>query len=290
MQKEKLFSKDGCYSRVVKSNALCHHEAIIHGIEVIKNLVNKHHSNNTISVLDLACGAEPVSITDMLSHFPHQKFSYTGIDINPDQVNFADKQFKFPDNIYETQIFEGNAWDPKSCLLQDKYDIIFMGLNLHHGTPEEVYYLATQINELLNQNGIYLNHDVYRPDDQPYHRRPEHHPDNVNDSFHLLEPKLIAGIDLPDITSCETEKNNSHAGWRQTYSDLLRQTLIKQNAGLDCADSTYRHVCMRDYPISLNDFSYIFKKANNDFDINIIRYGDSHPMMQYIAMPVVTKV
>ena len=46
---------------------------------------------------------------------------------------------------------------------------------------------------------------------------------------------------------------------------------------------------MRDYPISLNDFSYIFKQADNDLNIKIIRYGKAHPLMEYIAMPVVTK-
>lgn len=291
MRKEKLFSKDGCYSRVVESNALFHREAIIHGSNVIKKLLNKNKSNKTLNVLDLACGAEPVSITEMLSHFPDQKFTYTGIDINPDQVNFADFQFDFPENIYETHIYEGNAWNPKSCPLNDiKYDIIFMGLNLHHGTPEEVYYLATQIDELLSPNGIYLNHDVYRPNNQPYQRRPDHHPDNINESFHLLDAKLIADIKLPEITTNELSQNYTDLTWRKTYSELLRQTLIKQNAGEECAESTYNHVNMRDYPISLEDFSYIFKKVNDKFDVNIIRYGDTHPMMEYIAMPVVTKI
>ena len=289
MRKEKLFSKDGCYSRVVESNALFHREAIIYGSQVIKKLLENYDSTQTIKVLDLACGAEPVSITQMLSNSPDRNFSYTGIDINPDQVSFAKHHFKFPENVREINIYEGNAWDPRSSLQEDKYDIIYMGLNLHHGTPEEVYYLATQISTILSSQGVYINHDVYRPNDQPYQRRPDHHPDNINESFSLLEPTLIDGIALPDVTNNELAQNVLDAKWRLTYSKLLRQSLIEQHAGIECAESTYNHVNMRDYPISLNDFSYIFKKADNDFNIKIIRYGKAHPLMDYIAMPVVTK-
>lgn len=290
MRKEKLFSKDGCYSRVVESNALFHREAIIYGSNVIKALLDNYEPNQTINVLDLACGAEPVSITQMLSNFPDRNFSYTGIDINPDQVGFANHQFQFPKNVQKINIYEGNAWDPKSCSLKDNYDIIFMGLNLHHGTPEEIYYLATQISKLLSTKGLYLNHDVYRPNDQPYQRRPDHHPDNINDSFRLLETSLIENIQLPEVTENEQDRNAPNSQWRQTYSELLRQSLINQGAGIECAESTYKHVNMRDYPISLNDFNYIFKKADNELNVQIIRYGNTHPLMDYIAMPVVTKI
>lgn len=289
MQNEKLFSKDGCYSRVVESNALFHLEAIAHGSNVIKTLLNHHNSSQTINVLDLACGAEPVSITQMLSHFPDRRFNYTGIDINPDQVNFANNDFQFPGNINDINVYEGNAWDPMSSSLKDNYDIIFMGLNLHHGTPEEVYYLATQISKLLSPKGLYLNHDVYRPNNQPYLRRPDHHPDNTNESFRLLDASLVDDIKLPEVTENEHNSNTADTNWRQTYSELLRQSLIKQYAGKECAESTCNHVNMRDYPISLNEFSYIFKQADNNLHIQIIHYGKAHPLMEYIAMPVVTK-
>ena len=289
MRKEKLFSKDGCYSRVVESNALFHREAISHGSNVIKTLLDYYDSTQTINVLDLACGAEPISITQMLSQFPETNFSYTGIDINPDQVDYAKHYFHFPENVSEINIYEGNAWDPDSCSLKDNYDIIFMGLNLHHGTPEEVYYLATQISKLLSTNGVYLNHDVYRPNNQPYLRRPDHHPDNINDSFRLLDISLIDGIQLPQVTNNEQKQNVPNAQWRQDYSELLRQSLIKQDAGNECAESTFNHVNMRDYPISLDDFIYIFKQADSELNVKIVRYGNEHPLMEYIAMPVVSK-
>lgn len=289
MREEKLFSKDGCYSRVVESNALLHREAVTYGTRVVKALLKNYDSAQTIKVLDLACGAEPVSITEILNNFPDRNFSYTGIDINPDQVSFAKHQFQYPENIQEIIILEGNAWDPRLNTQDEQYDIVFMGLNLHHGTPEEVYYLATQVAKLLNHQGVYINHDVYRPDDQAYQRRPDHHPDNPNESFCLLDPGLTDSIRLPGVTYNELGSNTPIAKWRQTYNDLLHQTLINQGAGYECADATRKHVSVRDYPISLSDFSYIFKQADSEFNIKIIRYGDSHPLMDYIAMPVVSK-
>lgn len=289
MRTEKLFSKDGCYSHVIESNALFHREAIIYGTRVIHAFLENGDAAKTIKVLDLACGAEPVSITAMLNNFPDRNFSYTGIDINPDQVSFAKQYFKFPENIRDVTLFEGNAWDPRLSALEGHYDIVFMGLNLHHGTPEEVYYLAKQLAVIISDKGVYINHDVYRPDDQSYQRRPDHHPDNAKESFLLLEPGLVESIRLPQVTHNELGSDAPIAAWRQTYNDLLRQTLIDQGAGSECAHATYQHAHMRDYPISLSDFAHIFKQADKDFSIKILRYGDGHPLMDYIAMPVVSK-
>ncbi len=290
MREEKLFSKDGGYTLVVESNALFHKEAVIHGIKTIEPLMQQHPAGETIRVLDLACGAEPVSICQMLAHFPAQRISYTGIDINPDQVGFARQQFHFPDNIIETSLIEGNAWDPSAYTGDAQYDIIFMGLNLHHGTPEEVYYLAGQIDKLLAPHGLYINHDVYRPDSEPYQRRPSHNPDDASESFALLSPELLTDVDLSEITGKETSSDVGLNPWRSAYSQLLRDSLIEKGAGQKCAESTYRHAASRDYPISVADFRYIFQRVNPDFSIEVIRYGNSHPFLDYIAMPVVRRV
>jgi len=289
MRREKLFSKDGCYSRVVESNVLLHDEVVSYGIRVVQALVKNHDPAQTIKVLDLACGAEPVSITEILNHFPDRRFSYTGIDINPDQVSFAQHQFRYPANIQETIILEGNAWDPCSSIPQGQFDMIFMGLNLHHGTPEEVYYLATQLSTILNRRGVFISHDVYRPDDQAYQRRPDHHPANNDESFRLLEPGLVESIQLPDVTQNELGSDTPMAKWRQDYNELIHQTLIERGVGQACADATYQHTTVRDYPISLRDFRYIFAQADKDLNVKSIRYGHSQPLMDYIAMALVSK-
>ena len=289
MRREKLFSKDGCYSRVLASNVLLHDEAVSYGAYVVKALLERLDPARTIRVLDLACGAEPVSIIKILNHFPDRRFSYTGIDINPDQVNYARHQFRFPDIIQEVNILEGNAWDPRSSIAPVQYDLIFMGLNLHHGTPEEIYYLATQLSAILDPHGVFISHDVYRPDDQVYQRRPEHHPQNSDESFRLLDAGHLAGIQLPEITAQESGSDTPMAQWRQDYNEVLHRSLIERGVGPECADSTYEHTTVRDYPISLADLRYIFEQADQDFHIKTLRYGHAQPMTNYIAMALVSK-
>ena len=289
MRREKLFSKDGCYSRVLASNVLLHDEAVSHGIRVVQALLDSHDPNRTIRVLDLACGAEPVSICRILTHFPQRKFTYTGIDINPDQVSYARQQFRFPEVVQEVTILEGNAWDPRSSIAQGQFDLVFMGLNLHHGTPEEVYYLATQLAEILDRHGVFISHDVYRPDDQPYQRRPDHHPQNRAESFRLLDGALISAVQLPAITAQELGRDTPMAQWRQDYNAVLHRTLLDRGVGQTCADSTYQHTTVRDYPISLADLCYIFAQADKDFQVKTIHYGQTQPMVDYIAMAVVSK-
>ena len=289
MRREKLFSKDGCYSRVLANNVLLHDVAVSYGTRVVKNLLKNHEPARMIRVLDLACGAEPVSISKILNHFPERRLSYTGIDINPDQVSFARHQFHFPANIQETIIFEGNAWDPRSSIPQGQYDLVFMGLNLHHGTPEEVYYLATQLSAILDPQGVFISHDVFRPDDQAYQRRPDHHPLNKDESFRLLEAGCVADVQLPAITAQELGSDTPMAKWRQDYNELIHRTLIERGVGRECADLTYQHTTVRDYPISLADFRYIFEQAEQDFKVKTIRYGHIQPLMDYIAMALVSK-
>ncbi len=93
-----------------------------------------------VRVLDLACGGEPISLADMLARFPAPSFRCTGVDINPDQVEAA-RRFAFPSNVESARVIEGNAWDLRS-LPDGAFGVAFMGMSLHHGTPEEVRFLA----------------------------------------------------------------------------------------------------------------------------------------------------
>jgi ubiquinone/menaquinone biosynthesis C-methylase UbiE len=181
MRREELFNQDGVYSAIVKHNLLMHHEATEVGTRILKTLFEGRPENKPINVLDLACGGLPISIADMMARVSGRVFSYTGIDINPDQVALADNFFQFSDNVCHANLLEANAWDLKTLELQPPFDIIFTGLNLHHGTPEEIDYLMTQVSDLLDESGIFLNHDWYRPDMEVYIRRPSYNPHNINE-------------------------------------------------------------------------------------------------------------
>lgn len=287
MRREKLFSKDGFYSRVIASNALLHNEAITQGRHVVACLSSNHPQEQPVKVLDLACGGAPVSIAAIMAAFPEYRFHYTGIDINPDQTSAAQNEFVFPDNVSNIKLIEGNAWAPCTAGLSEQYDIVYMGMNLHHGTPEEIFFLANQLVELIKPDGIFINHDWYRPDAQPYQRRPDCNPDNPTESFQLLEPSLLSSITIPELTTQEVSFDDSQSSWREIYNNALRQALIDKGAGIECAESTYRHVKQRDYPISTSEFISTFEQSG--FKCKILNYGDSDPLMKYIFMPVATK-
>lgn len=287
MREEQLFSKQGFYAFVVQSNVLLHKEAIERGRAVLGHLLCNRKPNETIRILDLACGGEPISISAMMQHFPQLKFDYTGIDINPDQTEQARHHFVYPDNVSGVRIIEGNAWAPCFSGLDVRYDIIFMGMNLHHGTPEEIHYLATQIDTLLADDGSFINHDWFRPDDQPYLRRPDHHPDDPQASFLLLDKGLLAHLATPGITHADMADEETDAHWRTRYRDMLQQALVERGGDREGAASTARHVQLRDYPISRQEFSSIFRQAG--FEVKILHYGDGDPLTAYMAMPVACK-
>ena len=287
MRREKLFSTDGFYPFIVDSNVLLHREAIDHGRLVAARLLQKRDPERPVYVLDLACGSEPVVMARIMAHFSGWQFHYTGIDINPDQVGQARTQFKFPDNVEYVSLVEGNAWDYHAAELSQKYDLIFMGLNLHHGTPEEVYYLATRIAQLIADGGMFMSHDCFRPDEQPYFRRPEVHPANPDESFQLLSSDILSSSsDLPFVVR-EISSRATEPGWRVRYRQCLSTTATERGGDSAGVESMNQHVQLRDYPISLQEFRNIFESLG--FGVDAHRYDTREPVGEFIAMAVASK-
>lgn len=281
MRREALFSRDGFYSFVVQSNALLHHEAIDTGIAALRALLGPEPSARPLAVLDLACGGEPIAIARIMAAFPQCRFDYHGIDINPDQVHAA-RTFTFPVNVASVRVDEGSAWDLAGLQWERAYDLVFMGMNLHHGTPEEVLFLAGQLRAVMSAHGVFINHDWFRPDDQPYERRPDTNPDDPAESFLLVDPARLALAPQPRLRAA---KGAASAGpWRREYCQLLRQRLLDQGADERGAASTASHVTCRDYPISLAEFEQLFRQEN--FHVRALRYPGDDPLKRYIAMPI----
>jgi len=287
MRREELFSNDGFYPFIVESNVLLHREAFDSGRRMFELLLEKRTPARPVTVLDLACGGEPVVIADIMDSFPDRSFHYTGIDINPDQIKQVRSVFKFPKNVVEVQINEGNAWDFRTTEPTRKYDVIFMGMNLHHGTPEEIYYLATRIDDLLEDDGIFVNHDCFRPDDQPYLRRPDTHPENPDESFQLLDRDVLSSITKPSLTINEVHSGASEPGWRLRYRQSLSTTATERGGDSAGIESMNQHVNLRDYPISLQEFRKIFELQG--FKVNTLQYDTKDPLGEFIAMAVASR-
>ncbi len=287
MRREKLFSNDGFYPFIVESNVLLHREAIDAGRQMVELLLNRRAPEQPVTVLDLACGGEPVVIAKIMESFQDRCFHYTGVDINPDQVEQARSVFNFPDNVAEVRINEGTAWDFRTAELTCKYDVIFMGMNLHHGTPEEIYYLANRIDELLDNDGIFINHDCFRPDDQPYLRRPDFNPEDPAESFQLLDKDVLSSITQPSFTFDEVDSGATEPDWRLRYRQSLSMTATERGGDKAGIESMNQHVNLRDYPISLQEFRKIFESAG--FKVNTHRYHTQDLLGEFIAMAVASR-
>jgi SAM-dependent methyltransferase len=284
MRREALFNRSGFYGFLLKSNVLLHREAAQAAIEALAPVLEGRDGDDPVPVLDLACGGWPVTISQVMAAFPDNRFTYTGIDINPDQVALAANEFPFPDNVTESRIIEGNAWELGELQLDAGYPVVFSGMNLHHGTPEEIWYLGWQLRDLLAPGGVFFSHDVYRPDHEFYRPRPD-----VIDgkTSWLVNPARLAWAEVPDIR-IGRDTTAAEPAWRTDYVERMRRTLIERGGDRDGAESTARHMASRDYPVSTGEFGAVM--ASLGLDVSIQRYDDDDgPLGPYVACCTVTQ-
>ena len=287
MKNEQLFKLDGVYYAIVTHNILMHDEATDKGTKLFKRFFELRRDNTPIRVLDLACGGTPVSISDMMENVENATFSYTGIDIHPDQIACACDLFQFSDNVTEINFFEGNAWDLSGLVLEGPFDIIFSGLNFHHGTPEELDYLIIQLKALLDDKGVLINHDWYRPDDETYTRRPSQNPNDKTESYRLVPREKLNQAVAPYANET-IPFDGTHARWRLSFIDGLTESYREKTKDDQGADTLKSHMLERDFPASRKDFSQILTR--NGFYHKILGYPD--PGLQiwpFMAMPVACK-
>lgn len=308
MQKERVFSKDGGYELCLSSNALMHREGTELGIAVLRetfaNHVSDYATDDIIHVLDLACGSSPVALASMLAEFPDRRFNYTGIDINADQIQGLQDHFTFADNVLSVTAITGDAWDLSKHDLREQYDVIFKGFNLHHGTPEEILFLAQQLQQRVSPRGVFFNTDEYRPTEHHYTRRPDCNLQDAQESYRLVDQQRLQTIHLQQ-TIIENEFTEVPA-WKQqmiqglqtvmldsialssaaalTHSAVPVPTVEKQHA---IVNTLLDHVTKRDFPISIDEAEHIFQQVG--FQVSTQCYAEhypEHPLAQYFALLV----
>ena len=285
MRREALFSRSGFYRFLLDTNALMHREARAAASRILGELAAAA-PDRKLGVLDLACGGWPLSIAEAMGNCADRRFEYTGVDINPDQVESARSLFRFPDSVTKVRILEGNAWDLGPLDLEPGFDLVFSGLNLHHGTPEEIEFLAWELLRLLAPGGRFLSHDVYRPEAARYRRRPAVNPLDPSESFRLLAPQRLAAADIPD-SSLTVDADPGEPAWRADYLVRMHRLLLERGADAAGADSTVAHMRQRDYPVSLGELRGIFEPLG--FVIETGRYlGSDHPLVPYLGWATAT--
>ena len=285
MRREALFSRSGSYRFLLDTNALMHREAKAAARSVLGELTVAA-PRRVLRVLDLACGGWPLSIAEAMGSFADRRFEYTGVDINPDQVESARSLFRFPDPVTKVRILEGNAWDLAPMGLEPGFDLVFSGLNLHHGTPEEIAFLARELLRLLAPGGRFLSHDVYRPAAARYRRRPAVNPSDPRESFRLLAPEQLAAAGISYLPLL-VDGDSGEPAWRVDYLERMHRLLLECGADVPGADSTVAHMRQRDYPVSLGELRGIFEPLG--FVVETGRYqGSEHPLAPYLGWALAT--
>jgi len=279
MQREPLFSRDGFYRFVVRSNALLHRQAAAAAQRVVAAVLGCCGTTE-LRLLDLACGADPVIPAHVMGAFPGVAFHYHGIDINADQVAGA-RTYPFPANAATVRIDEGSTWNLEGPALWERYDLIFMGMNLHHGTPEEIHRLLQQLGALLAEHGIFFDHDWFRPEGEPYQRLPKTDP-NASSAASPQRPAA------PEFARSATEWSGSgDPPWRDRFCELIHHRLLEAGAEPAGAESTCRHIRARDFPVSLSEFERLCTGAG--LHGRALRYGTDDPLMTYIAAAIAAR-
>jgi len=281
MKREQLFSEGGYYPFIVNSNSLMHKEAVTLGIKALTYWL-KNNPIEHIRVLDLACGGIPISAIEIMAAFPHINFEYTGIDINPDQVYHA-QSISFPKHVTQVNIIEGNAWNLQG--FNEPFDIIFSGMNFHHGTADELYSLAHQLNDILHKDGFIFSHDEYRPPLAQYILRPSKNPQQSDESFRLIEETDLKNI--PDLDMTPVSFNKETKDWRSLFIKKIGLYLRQHNAKDEYIEQTQNHIYTRDFPVSVPEISRIFSMAN--LQATELQANTEHDLIDFFAFLVFEK-
>ena len=262
MHKEKVFSKEGSYELCVRSNALMHKESIDLNYAALRDIVPELYAKHgVIKVLDLACGAMPISLMGALSQFPDNKFEYTGIDINPDQIDKL-QHYDFPSNITRVTTIAETAWEleflSETDEFDDRYHLIFTGFNLHHGTPEELAFLALEIKQRLSNDGLFLNIDAYRPETEIYTRRPDVNPENPSESYRMIPTERLSH--RYEFMAKE-QKLTDYPSWKLDMCQELTNIMTKAGGDESKINEVINHSMKRDFPVALSEMKMIFEEA-----------------------------
>ncbi|MBI4668764.1 MAG: class I SAM-dependent methyltransferase [Elusimicrobia bacterium] len=287
MKREKVFSKGGFYSFVVHNNIVGHREAIAIICQGIAQWLSLKKQGQ-VKVLDLACGGEPFVIISVMSQFTGIRFEYTGIDINPDQVALAQRYSGYPANISHVAIIQRNAWQPSDWGLNETYDLIFSGLNFHHATPEELFFLGKALQPFLSPKGIVVNYDVYRPRGIPYLRKPNCNPNNKNDIYALVPPEALSGIDLSGLGIVEYAFGAHPYDWRQDLLRISKTLLDELGADKAGAEEMLDHVARRDLPVSTEEMQRIWSLVGLETHVYDFQ-KTNHPLKDYLAVIMARK-
>lgn len=282
MRNERAFSRNGFYKFVLDANLMLHDNVARAGRKELNQWLSTRQADtrdHALKILDLACGGAPVSVCHMTEELD-STFDYTGIDINPDQIESA-REFQYPSNYSSVELLEGNAWDFLDLLNNKSFDIVFSGMNIHHGTPDELRHLLRQIKQTLSPKGIFLSHDFFRPPMFEYLARPTHDA-TTGESFAMVPPEKLSALKNESSIAVATIPQTV-PDWRDVFIAKYRIALAERGAQSEQIEQIMSHVAQRDYPVSIDELKQLSAEAGIPMR-QVELDSDSEPMHGYFCM------
>lgn len=273
MRHEPVFDADGTYQQTVEGNVLLHQEAAAVGSAIVAEWLPKRGTRVPIRVLDLACGGKPVIIAAIMAAFPTHQFAYTGVDLNRDQLDRI-RGFAFPPNV-QAEILEGDVWSLDTLPFDAPFDLVFIGLNTHHAVPEELSFAAQHIARHLRPDGLFLNHDLFRPERFAYLRRPDVSPTDPSKHLRAIPVEKLRDIRIPI--------EESRQEWREEFLRLDAACLRTVGIHEAAIDITLAHIRERDFPVSTEEMTNILRQAGFRVVVHDYQRTD-HPLRDYLAL------
>lgn len=274
MRRERLFSGARLYDVLVHGNVLLHAEAADRLAAELAALDRRRPGDAPVRLLDLACGAAPITVATAIARLPNRRFDYTGVDINEAQLAAA-SDFRFPANVSNIELRQGSAWEVAELAEAGPFDVVFVGLNWHHGTPAELATFVGGLGALLAPWGVVANHDCYRPEGTPYLRRPDRCP-RTGEDLRLVVEGAAAPAD-PE----ERGAGDRMPSWREELIARLERG-YRAHGGDDAGSRILvEHSRQRDYPMSVTEVRAVFDDA--DFAVEASRYDPDALLGGFLA-------
>lgn len=276
-----FFAQGNSYSEVVTRNTSTHREAVNAALQAFESWIRAQDVSRPIRLLDLACGEAPVLPNELARRFPDLIFDYEGIDISPLQIKRAQHVFKFPGNVRTSQFTLADAWDLRHWA-EGSHDVVFTGLNLHHGTPEELAFAFDGVRRVLKPGGLLLIHDEFRPAEWEgqrlsYLRRPDLF---EGKSLKMVKDELLSEQQRRrgQIVSLSGEES---ADWRIEF--VRRYGLNMTAAGISDSAQAFveQHILSNDYPVSLPEMLALMRQSG--FRARGAYFSGQHPVGDYFG-------
>ena len=175
------------------------------------------------------------------------------------------------------------AWNFPESILKSKYDIVFTGLNLQHGSPGELFVLFRRILKILKPEGVFINHDMYRPTDKTYIIRPHANPKDPSESYLMIPEKDLESETIPEFKFEGIPYSEvGDEDWRLEFLDGF-SSVLKERGGDEigiksaCAHVYARDFCLTPYEMKVIADSAGFISVVKDYEFS------SEPLKKYYA-------